>query len=193
MKKLSILSALCGLGFVGMASAADISIYYSPSCPHCHHARDFIGSTLIYEYPNLKVTEINVTDAANQDLFAGVLKKCEYERGGVPVLVIGEKCFQGYGDSMQDDLRAAIEADLTDTDKATAAENKKALADDPEKFKAAHSDRVDAVSEYSARAATDEKAQKKSKPGENVKYFYILLVLLVAALGGVLLRKDNKK
>ena len=51
MKKLSLLSAVLGLGFMGTASAADVTIYYSPSCPHCHHARDFAINTLVYEYP----------------------------------------------------------------------------------------------------------------------------------------------
>ena len=54
MKKLSILSAIFGLAFVGAASAANITIFHSPHCPHCHHAREFISSTLIYEYPELK-------------------------------------------------------------------------------------------------------------------------------------------
>ena len=51
MKKLSALIAMCGLAFVGAASAADITVYYSPTCPHCHHARDFIAQNLVYEYP----------------------------------------------------------------------------------------------------------------------------------------------
>ena len=65
MKKLSIVSAVMGLAFVGAASAADITVYYSPTCPHCHHARDFISNNLVYEYPMIKVTEVNVMDQAN--------------------------------------------------------------------------------------------------------------------------------
>ena len=127
MKALSFLSAACGVLFMGAASAADITVYYSPTCPHCHHAREFISSTLIYEYPQLKVTEVNVMEEANYPLFQETLKKCEYESGGVPVLVIGEKCFQGYADSMQGELREAVEVGLSDEDKAAAAENKKAM------------------------------------------------------------------
>ena len=69
MKKTSFLSAILGLSFIGAASAADITVYYSPSCPHCHHARGFISSTLVYEYPELKVTEVNVMDQANMEKF----------------------------------------------------------------------------------------------------------------------------
>ena len=63
MKK--ILFALMGLIFAGGANAADITIFYSPTCPHCHHARDFISSTLIYEYGDLKVSEINIMNMDN--------------------------------------------------------------------------------------------------------------------------------
>ena len=59
MKKASILSAVMGLAFIGSASAADITVYYSPSCPHCHHARDFISNALIYEYPTIKPADVS--------------------------------------------------------------------------------------------------------------------------------------
>ena len=102
-----IFGLICG-AFIGTANAADISIFYAPTCPHCHHAREFISSTLIYEYDNLNVTEVNVTKNENKQAFVDALFKCGYQRGGVPVIVIGDvnkkdgfKCFQGYADSMQ--------------------------------------------------------------------------------------------
>lgn len=159
MKTLSIISAACGVAFMGAASAANITVYYSPTCPHCHHAREFISSTLIYEYPNLTVSEVNVTDGENTPLFQDALKKCEYESGGVPVLVVGEKCFQGYADFMQAELREAVEVDLSDEDKAVVAENKKALEEDAEKFKQEHADRANAISEY--KPASADAAKKK--------------------------------
>ena len=194
MKTLSILSAVCGVAFMGAASAADITIYYSPTCPHCHHAREFISSTLIYEYPQLNVTQVNVMEAANMPKFQETLKKCEYESGGVPVMVVGEKCFQGYADFMQSELREAIEVDLSDSDKATAAENKKALEENADTFKQEHSDRANAISEYTAAASDD--AQKKNdvkQPGSSSIWFYGLLIALVAALGFVLVGTGNKK
>lgn len=145
MKK--ILFALIGLVFVGGVNAADITVFYSPTCPHCHHARDFISSTLIYEYGDLKVSEINIMNMDNRQAFVDALYKCGYQRGGVPVLVIGEKCFQGYADSMQNDLRAAIEVDLTDEQKNAAANNKAEMSKDKEAFVAAHADRKNAIAE----------------------------------------------
>ena len=196
MKQKTILSAIMGLAFIGTASAANITIYHSPSCPHCHHAREFISQTLIYEYPELTVTEVNVTNGDQRPAFEEALKKCEYESGGVPVLVIGEKCFQGYADFMQQELRDAIEVDLTDEQKATAAENKKALEENAEQFKADHADRAGAISEYvpaNVQAAAEEPVaeQKKNSEGSSI-WFWALLIALVAGLGVVLVRKDKK-
>ena len=199
MKKLSFLSALLGLSFMGAASAADITVYYSPTCPHCHHAREFIEGTLIYEYPELKVTLVNVMDASNMDKFQTMLQDCKFESGGVPVMVIGEKCEQGYADMMQDKLREYVEADMNDEQKAAAAANKKAMAEDAEKFKSEHADRVNAVSEFSAAAApaadaaASESDAKKNDEGGSTIWFWGLLIVLVAGLGYVLVRKDNKK
>ncbi len=199
MKKISMLSAVLGLTFAGAASAADITVYYSPSCPHCHHARDFISNTLVYEYPELKVTEVNVMDQANLSKFQETLEKCKFESGGVPVLVIGDKCEQGYADFMQDTLRQHVESDMTDEQKATAAENKKAMEADVEKFKSEHADRVNAISEYNAAVATaepsaeSEQAVKKNENSGSTIWFWGLLIVLVAGLGYVLVRKDNKK
>lgn len=195
MKKLSALFAMCGLAFVGAASAANITVYYSPTCPHCHHARDFIANNLAYEYPMVTVTEVNVMDQANLPKFRETLEKCKYESGGVPVLTIGDKCFQGYADFMQAELREAVEVDLTDTDKAAAAEAKKAMDADAEKYKSENADKKATVSEYVAVAETTEETvaePQKKNPGSSSVWFWGLLIVLVAGLGLVLVRKDKK-
>lgn len=155
MKLSKLVFALIGGAFVGVANGADITVYYSPTCPHCHHARDFISSTLIYEYNDLKVSEIDVTNIDNRQAFVDALFKCGYQSGGVPVLVIGDKCFQGYADSMQNDLRAAVEVDLSDAQKSAAAANKTAMEQDKDAFVASHADRKSAITEL--------KPQKKNK------------------------------
>lgn len=148
-----IFGLICG-AFIGTANAADISIFYAPTCPHCHHAREFISSTLIYEYDNLNVTEVNVTKNENKQAFVDALFKCGYQRGGVPVIVIGDvnkkdgfKCFQGYADSMQPQLREAVEIDLTVEQKNAAAANKAEMTKDKDAFVAAHADRKGAIKE----------------------------------------------
>jgi glutaredoxin len=201
MKKLSFLSAIFGLAFVGSAMAADVTVFYSPTCPHCHHAREFVENTLVYEYPEIQVTMVNVTLPENQQKFYDTLKKCEFESGGVPVLVIGDKCEQGYAEFMQDTLRGHVEADMTDEQKATAAANKKAMAEDAEKFKAENAERTKAIKEYVSDAAkeesvadaTDATAATPANQGGGVLWFWGLLIVLVAGLGYVLVRKDKKK
>lgn len=190
MKKTSILSATMGLAFMGAASAADITIYYSPTCPHCHHAREFISETLVYEYPALKVTQVNVMDEQNLSAFQTALEKCKYESGGVPVMVIGEKCFQGYADFMQQELRDAIEADMSDDDKQTAAANKAEMEKDAAGFKTANADRANAVSEYDATVAAE---QAKDAASGSSWVFWAVLIALVAGLGFVVLRKGKRK
>ena len=195
MKKLSILSALFGFMAFGAANAADITLYYSPTCPHCHHAREFFVNKMVYEYPKLRIVQINVMDQGNLPAFQEALKKCEYDNGGVPVIVVGDKCFQGYADFMQQELRDAVEADLSDADKRDSVEISKEFEADEEAFRAKHADRQNAITEYNAAAAAAAEkmaAEKKSNSASSV-WFYALLIVLVAALGFVLVRKDKKK
>lgn len=136
---------LAGMGMFSAANAADITIFYSPTCPHCHHARDFIKNELIYEYNDLKVTEINATLAEHRQDFIDTLKKCEYTSGGVPVLVVGDKCFQGFGESVKEPMRAAIEIDLSEAQKKSANENRTQLAKNHDDFVAKNAKRLDAI------------------------------------------------
>ena len=145
MKLLKIASVLCGCVVCATAGAADIKIFHSPTCPHCHHARGFTENTLVYEYDNLKVTEVNVMVSDNRQEFVDALYKCGYKSGGVPVIVIGEKCFQGYADPMQNDLRAAVEADLTAAQKQSAKTNKEKMAANKDEFIKNHADRKNAI------------------------------------------------
>ena len=190
MKFISALFAFVGLFFMGGAFAADITVYYSPTCPHCHHAREFISTDLIYEYPSVHVTMVNVQDMNNRDEFMDALKKCKYESGGVPVLVVGEKCFQGYGDSMRDDLRRATEVGLSEQEIKDSAEHRKKLSSgDADAFRAANAERQNAISERTNNA----NVQKKTKKLDSNVPLYILLGCLVGILGFVLLRKNNKQ
>lgn len=186
MKKMSVLFTLFGLMFMGAASAANITIYHSPSCPHCHHARDFFKDYLIYEYPTLSISEVNVMDETNRSAFNDALAKCNYESGGVPVIVIGEKCFQGYADFMQDELRTAVEIDMSDSDKAIAAENKKALEADAVAFRTANASRADAITEYKPGA---QKKTDNAVTGNTNLYWYVLLIVAAIVLGIALVKR----
>lgn len=198
MKTKSILPAVLGLAFIGSASAADLTIYYSPTCPHCHHAREFINNTLVYEYPTIKITEVNVMDDANLTDFRNMLKKCKFESGGVPVVVIGDKCEQGYADFVQDTWREHIESDMSDEDKLIAANNKAEMAKDADAFRAAHADRANAfvadnVASIEEPVVVADATVAADKDDKSNVWFWGLLVALVAGLGVVLFRKNNRK
>lgn len=190
MQKISILWAVCGLIFTGAASAANVSIYYSPTCPHCHHARDFFGGKMVYEYPTVSVEMVNVAEGDNFKTFEATLKTCNYTSGGVPLIVIGDKCFQGYAPEMDQELRDAVAVDLSISEKAQADANRKAMDTDAEKFKADNANRAGAIVERTAATSVDAQKKTEKKP---VIYFYGLLILFVAGLGFVLIRKDKKK
>lgn len=186
MKIKFLLSVLFGLFMFGGAFAADVTIYYSPTCPHCHHARDFVSNNLVYEYPSVRVNMVNVMAESNRPEFIDALKKCKYESGGVPVLIIGEKCFQGYGDSMRDDLRRAVEVGLSQEEVKVSAEYRTKLEGaGADAFRAANAERQNAISERGPEI------QKKSKSMGNVS-LYVLLGALVVLLGIVLFRKNSK-
>ena len=89
--------------------------------------------------------------------------------------------------SMQDDLRGAVEADMSDKEKQAAAENKAEMAKDAEGFKAANAERVNAIAEYDAAAA-----QSKNSDGNSTIWFWALLIALVAGLGFVLVKKGKR-
>lgn len=181
-----MLSAIWSMLFIGVASAANVTLYYSPTCPHCHHARDFIAGELVYEYPTITAEAVNVMDG-HYPAFQEALKKCEFESGGVPVIVINDKCFQGYAEFMNQELRDAAAIGLTDAEKEAAAANLKAYGQNPEKFKADNASRANTLVE---RGTAD--AQKKNSTNP-VIYFYILLAVLVLGLGFVVIKSGKKK
>jgi LPXTG-motif cell wall-anchored protein len=185
MKITKIIFGLLFVGFIGNAGAANITLYYSPTCPHCHHAREFISNELVYVYNDLQVTAVNVMNQENRQKFFDTLKKCEFKSGGVPVLVIGEKCFQGYGNSMQQELRDAIEIDYTDAQKKSAIENKTEFDKNHDDFIKTHSNRLDAIVEFDGK----KKLNNKSFDTTNI----ILVGLLILLLGGLVLLFKKQK
>ena len=179
--------------FIGNSNAADMTIYYSPTCPHCHHVQDYTRNNFIYEYPMIQVTLIDVTVPEHRALFIDVLKACDFSSGGVPVIKIGEKCFQGFGEAMADDLRAAIEVDLDDNAKKAAADVKTAIAADGDKYREEHPTPVASISNYVA-PVTDE-VEKKTAASDNKLASWLLALVALIIFGfsiGMSGRKSKK-
>ena len=160
MKKLSFVSAILGLSLINAASASEvITIYYSPSCPYCHYARDDISGKLVYEYPNLTVTEVDVSNPDNGPTFVEALNRCGLKSGGVPVVVYGDKCEQGYSGLLLNEMRELLNASLNEEEKTLVASNRKAMEEDVDAFKARNADRKKAVLQFSAKTVAKTPAQ----------------------------------
>lgn len=91
------------------ANASKLTLYFSPTCPHCHHAMEYIDGTLVKKYKDLKFVKVDLSDRSNIDLFKKALEKCKYTSGGVPVMVVNGICFQGYAEFMNKDIEKALE------------------------------------------------------------------------------------
>ncbi|MCL2737669.1 MAG: glutaredoxin [Alphaproteobacteria bacterium] len=109
MKKL-FATALLGMLFVGAANAVTLTLYYMPTCPFCHHAKDFVNDYLRDEFPDMEVVTINVSEREHRDRFWSTVRRCGYSAGSVPVITIGEQCFQGFGEATRDEMRGALNA-----------------------------------------------------------------------------------
>lgn len=107
MKKLALL-----IGLVPFAANADVTIYYSPTCPHCHNALNF------FDTEKIEINRVNVMEPENMAVFRAALAECEYTDGGVPVIVIDGKCWQGYAEFMNDELRTAASGSTATADSA---------------------------------------------------------------------------
>ncbi|MCL2331538.1 MAG: hypothetical protein FWC61_03275 [Proteobacteria bacterium] len=137
-RKTKFFTAFLFLVCAGAAHAGvDMVIYYSSSCPYCKHARDFVQNTLVYEYPMLNVTEIEVNPPEHRALFAAAAEKCKLS-GGVPMTVVnGTTCINGYGpdEESNKEFRDAVDGFLTPEEKAIVAKTRAEMAADPEKFR----------------------------------------------------------
>lgn len=156
MKKTLFATVALGFAFGGAAFASEnITIYYSPSCPYCHYAREDINDILIYEYPNLTVTEVDVSNPDNGPTFVEVLNRCGLKSGGVPVVVYGDKCEQGYSGLLLKEMRELLDAKLNEEEKTLVASNRKAMEEDAAAFKARNADRKKAIVKFDNKKESD--------------------------------------
>ncbi len=166
MKKIGIFSMLLTILTFASVRAADVTLFHSPTCPHCHHAKDFLGNELVKEFNGIEIETINLASEENIEPFKAALKKCNYDKGYIPVIVVGDKCFQGYGKNMNDDIRDAL------TEKMKSEKKNDEPTTKPSTIK--------------ERTIAIKPVQKNS-----MTPLYILFGLLVLGFGFVLFRKKK--
>ena len=112
------------------------------------------------------------------------MKKCNLDGRGVPLIVVGEKCFYGYAPNNNDEIREAAMIGLSDADKAKVEANITKLKANSEEFKKAHADRIKLIKERK------NNTQKKTDD-QQLTYLWILMGLLIIGLGFVLTKKKK--
>lgn len=89
---------------------ANIYLFRGKGCSHCREFLEYVSKDLIKEsgeYFNLVTYEVwNNED--NKELMDKVAEYLGEEAGGVPFIVIGDKVFAGYAESMNDEMKEAI-------------------------------------------------------------------------------------
>ncbi|MDR0319555.1 MAG: hypothetical protein LBH81_02335 [Rickettsiales bacterium] len=186
MKKLLFITSSLLLLTSSFASAAvrEATLFYAPTCPYCHLAKDFIFDTLVIEYPFVNFVQKNVQEPANRGAFEKQIKKCKLDGYGIPLMVIGDKCFQGFAKgTTENEFRAALNDGLSEQELEAVKTNAAALLADPAGVRKENAEQM-------ARSRAETINIEKQK-GNGL--LYGLLGVLAAALAVILLfpRKKN--
>lgn len=77
-----------------------IYFFYYNGCPYCHDALDYVNT----KYPDLKLSMINIQNAAGYELFMKCATKFNLGRNvGTPLFCMGDNHLMGWGpDSAKD-------------------------------------------------------------------------------------------
>lgn len=76
---------------------AEMLLFYSPTCPHCHAAMEFLDNKVAKKYPELKITKHNTSTRSGANYYMYYKKKLQWDGNGVPVAVFGDKYEMGFG------------------------------------------------------------------------------------------------
>ena len=79
------------------------TIYYNPECPYCHHAIEFFAR----ELPTVKLDAVALNHApgAAHDKFIKALERCGLTSMGIPLIIAGGTCFQGFDERVATEIR----------------------------------------------------------------------------------------
>ena len=90
------------------ARTVDIYLFHGDGCPHCANAIAFLND-LREEHPTLLVHDYEVWyDQQNRDLFARIVDAYGRTVEGVPVILLGDEMWTGFGASIERDLRQRV-------------------------------------------------------------------------------------
>lgn len=87
-------------------SANEVYFFYQESCPHCHHAADYIHEN----HPNLAVKSLDIRMPGNMRLFEDAVKTYKVTgSAGTPLICFGKNYIMGWGDDAPKQLDSYAE------------------------------------------------------------------------------------
>ena len=70
-------------------------LFYSQTCPHCHHAQEYIGK----RYPNLDIIKMDVATPKGREMLNACAKKFNLNRNvGIPLFCLVDNHLMGWSD-----------------------------------------------------------------------------------------------
>ena len=89
-------------------SLPNIYLFRGDGCPYCNELIQFIDSIIDDYQVNVVVYEVK-DNKDNWNFYKKVGKEFDFTPSGYPYLVVGEKTFDGYASSDDEDIKTAIE------------------------------------------------------------------------------------
>jgi glutaredoxin len=89
-----------------MSNKTEATIYFNPECPYCHMALEFFARDL----PDVRLNkiELNGEPGKNRIKFLEGLEMCHLGSRGIPLIIIGKKCFQGFDDEVATEIARIV-------------------------------------------------------------------------------------
>ena len=91
--------------------ATNIYLFYGKECPHCEAETKYLNTLLGEDkYKNVNLQRIEVWHSSkNQEVFSKVQSILEVEARGVPYLIIGTNVFQGYSETLDEEIKTVLD------------------------------------------------------------------------------------
>lgn len=90
----------------------NIYLFYGEGCPHCEELKNYLNSLDNKEKSYFDIYTFEVwNNSTNQQFMKESAKSLNKEVSGVPFLIIGNKTFEGYSESMNIKIKKAIETE----------------------------------------------------------------------------------
>lgn len=82
---------------IGGENKPEMILFYSPTCPHCHHALEFLDKEITPKYKDLIITKYNASTKVGANYYFHYAKKLGIDEvGPVPLAVFGDKYELGF-------------------------------------------------------------------------------------------------